>query len=208
MKQELNAVFIMDEDQYKYYENLADSISQTVIVDEVGRYPLGKQDCGYYAVEVEALAGFPKKEELIRFLVTAFKYVCLRIEGTTQVFTSSAEDLNDLYEDFYSGRGGGKSLQKDLLTTKERFELIFKSNSYWNLFTSLCLIYADELVDDMMLIDLNENTPELFSAEDEVLITEELTGETHNIDLTIGISKDFLTFNVLKKLENPNNNIL
>ena len=32
--------------------------------------------------------------------------------------------------------------------------------------------------------------------------------ETHNIDLTIGIQKDFLTFNVLKKLENPNNNIL
>jgi hypothetical protein len=132
----------------------------------------------------------------------------MRIEGTNYVFTSSAEDLYDLYEDFYSKRGGGKSLQKDLLTIEERYNIIFESNSYWSILTSLCLIYKDEVADDIMLLDLDENTPELFVQDDELLITEELTGETHTIDLTLGIKDNFLTFMVLKKLEKPHENIL
>ena len=43
---------------------------------------------------------------------------------------------------------------------------------------------------------------------DELLITEELTGETHTVDLTLGIKDNFLTFMVLKKLEKSHENIL
>ena len=60
----------------------------------------------------------------------------------------------------------------------------------------------------MILIDLDETTPELFSIEDEMVVVEELSGETHCIDLTVGIPDNFLTFNVLKKLEKPYENIL
>lgn len=208
MKHELNAVFIMDADQYRYYEQMAEGVEQVAIIDEWGRYPLADGDCDYYVVEVNVEARLSSKTELVRFLATAFKFICLRIEGTTGVFVSSEADLNDLYEDFYKHRGNGKSLQKDLLTTKERYNLIFQSNSYWNLFTTLCLMYTDELDSDMILIDLDETTPELFSIEDEVVVVEELSGETHTIDLTVGIPDNFLTFNVLKKLEKPYENIL
>ena len=204
----LQAVFLMDDEQYKYFEKLSDQVSSVALIDELGKYPLGADDCGYYAVQAEVISNFNDNNQLIRFLSTAFRYVCMRIEGTNYVFTSSAEDLYDLYEDFYSKRGGGKSLQKDLLTIEERYNIIFESNSYWSILTSLCLIYKDEIADDIMLLDLDENTPELFVQDDELLITEELTGETHTVDLTLGIKDNFLTFMVLKKLEKPHENIL
>ena len=196
MEKEISAVFIMDEDQYKHYEYLADSITGKAYIDELGRYPLGFRNSGYYVVEINISSGLKTQEETLRFLTTAFKFICLRIAGTQQVFVSSLGDLNDLYEDFYNKRSKGQSLQKDLLTTAERYNMIIQSLGQWSMFVNLCMIYTDDGETDVALIDLNETTPELFGPEDIISLMNETTGEVHKVNLIENIDKGFLVFNV------------
>jgi hypothetical protein len=95
-----------------------------------------------------------------------------------------------------------------MLTIKERFNLIFESNSYWSKHTVLSLFYADSLDAEATLIDLTEHTPELFANEYEMVVMNEFTGEVHNVDLTLGIPRDYFVIMVPKKLENKKQNIL
>ena len=162
---------------------------------------------GYYVVQVSAMSAMRDKKELIRFLSAGLRYVCMRVEGSPYIWFPNEGDAIDLWLDFYERRGSQYFL-KDMLTIKERFNLIFEANSYWTKHTALSLFWFDDLDEDSVLIELTEHTPELFSEDGELVITNEFTGEVHNIDLTIGLPEDYFTIMVLKKLENDTQNIL
>lgn len=206
MNEILDLVFIMDEEQYKRFEKFADQVMQVVILDEIAKYELSVIS-GYYVVQVSAMSTMRDKKELIRFLSAGLRYICMRVEGSPYIWFPCEGDAIDLWLDFYE-RQGSQYFLKDMLTIKERFNLIFEANSYWSKHTALSLFWFDDLDEESILIELTEHTPELFSNEDELVVTNEFTGEVHNIDLTLGIPEDYFTIMVLKKLENNTQNIL
>lgn len=206
MSEVMDFVFIMDEEQYKRFEKFADQVAQVVLLDEIGKYDLSILS-GYSVVQVSAMTSMRDKKELIRFLAMGLRYVCMRAEGSPYIWFPCEGDAIDLWLDFYE-RLGTKTFLKDMLTIKERFNLIFEANSYWSKHTVLSLFYTEFLDADATLIDLTEHTPELFTNEDELVITNEFTGEVHNVDLTLGIPDDYFTIMVLKKLENNDKKIL
>ena len=206
MDEILDLVFIMDEEQYKRFEKFSEQITQVVVLDEIAKYELSVIS-GYYVVQVSALSTMRSKKELIRFLAAGLKYLCMRVEGSPYIWFPCEGDAVDLWLDLYEYKGSQYFL-KDMLTIKERFNLIFEANSHWPKHTVLSLFWFDNLDEESVLIELTEHTQELFSSEDELIITNEFTGEAHNIDLTIGIPKDYFTIMVPKKLENDTQNIL
>lgn len=206
MNEILDLVFIMDEEQYKRFEKFADQVMQVVVLDEIAKYELSVIS-GYYVIQVSAMSTMRDKKELIRFLAAGLRYVCMRVEGSPYIWFPCEGDAIDLWLDFYE-RPGSQYFLKDMLTIKERFNLIFKANSYWSKHTVLSLFWFDDLAEESELIELTDHTPELFSSEDELVITNEFTGEVHNIDLTIRIPENYFTIMVLKKLENDTQNIL
>ena len=206
MSEVIDLVFIMDDEQYKRFEKFADQVMQVVILDEIAKYELSILS-GYYVVQVSAMSGMRDKKELIRFLSAGLRYVCMRVEGSPYIWFPNEGDAIDLWLDFYE-RHGSQYFLKDMLTIKERFNLIFEANSYWSKHTALSLFWFDDLDEESVLIELTEHTPELFSDDDELVVTNEFTGEVHNIDLTLGIPENYFTIMVLKKLENDKQNIL
>ena len=86
--------------------------------------------------------------------------------------------------------------------------MIIQSLGQWSMFVNLCMIYTDDGETDVALIDLNETTPELFGPEDIISLMNETTGEVHKVNLIENIDKGFLVFNVIKKLENSDENLL
>jgi hypothetical protein len=206
MSEVIDLVFIMDDDQYKRFEKFADQVMQVVVLDEMAKYELGALS-GYYVIQVSALSSMRDKNELIRFLSAGLRYVCMRVEGSPYIWFPNEGDAVDLWLDFYE-RQGSQYFLKDMLTIKERYKLILESNSYWTEVSVLSLIYMDPLDEETVLLDLTDHTPELFTDDDDLVITNEFTGEVHSVDLTIGIPEDYFTIMVLKKLENNTQNIL
>lgn len=206
MNEVIDLVFIMDDDQYKRFEKFADQVMQVVVLDEMAKYELGALS-GYYVVQVSALSSMRDKNELIRFLSAGLRYVCMRVEGSPYIWFPNEGDAVDLWLDFYE-RQGSQYFLKDMLTIKERYKLILESNSYWTEVSVLSLVYMDPLDEETVLLDLTDHTPELFTDDDDLVITNEFTGEVHSVDLTIGIPEDYFTIMVLKKLENNTQNIL
>jgi hypothetical protein len=196
----------MDQEQRKRLDKFADQVAQVVLIDEMASYELGVFS-EYYVVQLSVASTMTDKRELIRFLSAGLRYVCMRVEGSPFIWFPNEGDGVDLWLDFYE-RTGSASFLKDMTTIKERYKLIFESNSYWTELSELKLVYADPLDEEMVLIDLTEHTPEIFTEEDELVITNEFTGEVHSIDLTVGIPEDYFTIAVLKKLENKDKNIL
>lgn len=206
MNEVIDLVFIMDDEQYKRFEKFADQVMQVVVLDEMAKYELGALS-GYYVIQVSALSSMRDKNELIRFLSVGLRYVCMRVEGSPYIWFPNEGDAVDLWLDFYE-RQGSQYFLKDMLTIKERYKLILESNSYWTEVSVLSLVYADPLDEETVLLDLTDHTPELFTDDDDLVITNEFTGEVHSVDLTIGIPEDYFTIMVLKKLENNTQNIL
>jgi hypothetical protein len=206
MSEVIDLVFIMDDDQYKRFEKFADQVMQVVVLDEMAKYELGALS-GYYVILVSALSSMRDKNELIRFLSAGLRYVCMRVEGSPYIWFPNEGDAVDLWLDFYE-RQGSQYFLKDMLTIKERYKLILESNSYWTEVSVLSLVYMDPLDEETVLLDLTDHTPELFTDDDDLVITNEFTGEVHSVDLTIGIPEDYFTIMVLKKLENNTQNIL
>ena len=206
MSEVIDLVFIMDDDQYKRFEKFADQVMQVVVLDEMAKYELGALS-GYYVVQVSALSSMRDKNELIRFLSAGLRYVCMRVEGSPYIWFPNEGDAVDLWLDFYE-RQGSQYFLKDMLTIKERYKLILESNSYWTEVSVLSLVYMDPLDEETVLLDLTDHTPELFTDDDDLDITNEFTGEVHSVDLTIGIPEDYFSIMVLKKLENNTQNIL
>lgn len=206
MSEVIDLVFIMDDDQYKRFEKFADQVMQVVVLDEMAKYELGALS-GYYVIQVSALSSMRDKNELIRFLSAGLRYVCMRVEGSPYIWFPNEGDAVDLWLDFYE-RQGSQYFLKDMLTIKERYKLILESNSYWTEVSVLSLVYMDPLDEETVLLDLTDHTPELFTDDDDLVITNEFTGEVHSVDLTIGIPEDYFTIMVLKKLENDTQNIL
>lgn len=206
MSEVIDLVFIMDDEQYKRFEKFADQVMQVVVLDEIAKYELGALS-GYYVVQVSALSSMRDKNELIRFLSAGLRYVCMRVEGSPYIWFPNEGDAVDLWLDFYE-RQGSQYFLKDMLTIKERYKLILASNSYWTEISVLSLVYADPLDEETVLLDLTDHTPELFTDDDDLVITNEFTGEVHSVDLTIGIPEDYFTIMVPKKLENNTQNIL
>lgn len=206
MSEVIDLVFIMDDDQYKRFEKFANQVMQVVVLDEMAKYELGALS-GYYVIQVSALSSMRDKNELIRFLSAGLRYVCMRVEGSPYIWFPNEGDAVDLWLDFYE-RQGSQYFLKDMLTIKERYKLILESNSYWTEVSVLSLVYMDPLDEETVLLDLTDHTPELFTDDDDLVITNEFTGEVHSVDLTIGIPEDYFTIMVLKKLENNTQNIL
>lgn len=206
MSEVMDFVFIMDDEQYKRFEKFADQVAQVVLLDEIARYDLSILS-GYSVVQVSAMASMREKKELIRFLALGLRYVCMRAEGSPYIWFPCEGDAVDLWLDFYEQRGT-ESFLVDMMTIKERFNLIFESNSYWSKHTVLSLLYADSLDAEATLVDLTEHTPELFANEYEMVVMNEFTGEVHNVDLTLGLPRDYFVIMVPKKLENKKENIL
>lgn len=206
MSEVIDLVFIMDDDQYKRFEKFADQVMQVVVLDEMAKYELGALS-GYYVIQVSALSSMRDKNELIRFLSAGLRYVCMRVEGSPYIWFPNEGDAVDLWLDFYE-RQGSQYFLKDMLTIKERYKLILASNSYWTEISVLSLVYADPLDEETVLLDLTDHTTELFTDDDDLVITNEFTGEVHSVDLTIGIPEDYFTIMVPKKLENNTQNIL
>lgn len=206
MSEVIDLVFIMDDDQYKRFEKFADQVMQVVVLDEMAKYELGALS-GYYVIQVSALSSMRDKNELIRFLSAGLRYVCMRVEGSPYIWFPNEGDAVDLWLDFYE-RQGSQYFLKDMLTIKERYKLILASNSYWTEISVLSLVYVDPLDEETVLLDLTDHTPELFTDDDDLVITNEFTGEVHSVDLTIGIPEDYFTIMVPKKLENNTQNIL
>lgn len=202
----IDIVFIMDEAQKSRLETFANQVSDVVLLDEIASYDLGILS-GYSVVQVSAMTGMRDFKELIRFLSVGLRYVCMRVEGSPYIWFNNEGDVNDLWLDFYE-RVGTPSFLKDMLTIKERYEMVFKSNSYWSKGHVLTLMYIDGFDAESTLIDLNEHTQELFCSDDELVILDEHTGEVHDINLTLGIPENYFTIAVPKKLENSNKNIL
>lgn len=206
MSEVIDLVFIMDDEQYKRFEKFADQVMQVVVLDEMAKYELGALS-GYYVIQVSALSSMRDKNELIRFLSAGLRYVCMRVEGSPYIWFPNEGDAVDLWLDFYE-RQGSQYFLKDMLTIKERYKLILASNSYWTEISVLSLVYADPLDEETVLLDLTDHTTELFTDDDDLVITNEFTGEVHSVDLTIGIPEDYFTIMVPKKLENNTQNIL
>lgn len=206
MKEIVDFVFIMDDEQYKRFEKFADQVAQVVLLDEIAKYELSLLS-GYSVVQVSAMSSIRDKKELVRFLAMGLRYVCMRMEGSPYIWFPCEGDAIDLWLDFYDKDSSAHFL-KDMLTIKERFNLIFESNSYWSKHTPLNLLYMDDFDNDSVLIELTEHTPELFTEEDELVVIHEFSGEAHTVDLSLGIPQDKFTIMVLKKLENKKENIL
>jgi hypothetical protein len=202
----IDIVFIMDEGQKNRFEIFANQVSEVVLLDEIASYDLGILS-GYQVVQVSAMTGMRDIKEIIRFLSAGLRYVCMRVEGSPYIWFPNEGDAVDLWLDFYE-RQGSQYFLKDMLTIKERYKLILESNSYWTEVSVLSLIYMDPLDEETVLLDLTDHTPELFTDDDDLVITNEFTGEVHSVDLTIGIPEDYFTIMVLKKLENNTQNIL
>ena len=202
----IDMVFIMDEAQKSRLETFANQVSDVVLLDEIASYDLGILS-GYSVVQVSAMTGMRDFKELIHFLSVGLRYVCMRVEGSPYIWFHNEGDANDLWLDFYE-KVGTPSFLKDMLTIKERYEMVFKSNSYWGKGHVLTLMYMDGFDAESTLIDLNEHTPELFCSDDELVVLDEHTGEVHDINLTLGIPENYFTIAVPKKLENNNKNIL
>ena len=206
MSEVIDLVFIMDDDQYKRFEKFADQVMQVVVLDEMAKYELGALS-GYYVIQVSALSSMRDKNELIRFLSAGLRYVCMRVEGSPFIWFTNEGDANDLWLDFYE-RVGSPSFLKDMLTMKERYEMVFNSSSHWNKHQALTLMYTDGFDAEATLVDLNEHTQELFCSDDELVILDEKSGEVHDVNLTLGIPENYFTIVVPKKLENDKQNIL
>jgi hypothetical protein len=196
----------MDEGQKNRFEIFANQVSEVVLLDEIASYDLGILS-GYQVVQVSAMTGMRDIKEIIRFLSAGLRYVCMRVEGSPFIWFTNEGDANDLWLDFYE-RVGSPSFLKDMLTMKERYEMVFNSSSYWNKHQALTLMYTDGFDAEATLVDLNEHTQELFCPDDELVILDEQSGEAHDVNLTLGIPENYFTIVVPKKLENDKQNIL
>ena len=202
----IDIVFIMDEGQKNRFEIFANQVSEVVLLDEIASYDLGILS-GYQVVQVSAMTGMRDIKEIIRFLSAGLRYVCMRVEGSPFIWFTNEGDANDLWLDFYE-RVGSPSVLKDMLTMKERYEMVFNSSSYWNKHQALTLMYTDGFDAEATLVDLNEHTQELFCSDDELVVLDEKSGEVHDVNLTLGIPENYFTIVVPKKLENDKQNIL
>lgn len=202
----IDIVFIMDEGQKNRFEIFANQVSEVVLLDEIASYDLGILS-GYQVVQVSAMTGMRDIKEIIRFLSAGLRYVCMRVEGSPFIWFTNEGDANDLWLDFYE-RVGSPSFLKDMLTMKERYEMVFNSSSYWNKHQALTLMYTDGFDAEATLVDLNEHTQELFCSDDELVVMDEKSGEVHDVNLTLGIPENYFTIVVPKKLENDKQNIL
>ena len=201
MKEIIDLVFIMDDEQYKRFEKFADQVIQVVVLDEMAKYDLGPLT-GHYVIQVSAMSSMRDKQELIRFLSAGLRYICMRVEGSPYIWFPNEGDANDLWLDFYE-RTGSLTFLKDMLTIRERYNLIFEANSFWSKDAKLSMFYAEDFLDeDPMLISLTENSTELFTDEEELVITDEQTGEVHSVDISIGIPDDYFVIAVPERLEN------
>ena len=184
----MSIVCIMDEGQYDELGDKINAWANSIIIVEEYKYELGKS--GYYVLELSVMADY-SEENLIRFLAHHINYYCMRVEGTAGIFWKYTGDMTDLKEDAY------KNLEtidyaKDMLTCKERYDAIFKSNSYFSKFEALEIMTGPGEV-----TELDETTPELFVEEAEFTVLSPYTGEVHNIDISIGIDPAAFFFIIL-----------
>lgn len=200
MNEIVDLVFVMDDEQYKRFEKFSEQVIQVVILDEMAKYDLGAFS-GYSVIQVSAMSSMRDKQELIRFLSMGLRYVCMRVEGSPFIWFPNEGDANDLWLDFYE-KNGSIYFLKDMLTIRERYNLIFEANSFWSKSAVLSLFDIDSFDEDPVLIDLTEHSIELFTDEEELVIMDEMSGEVHNVDLTIGIPDNYFTIVVPKRLEN------
>lgn len=202
-----DAVMIVSPDQKEKLEKVFDEVYDMMMIDIVTEYPLSDEEGSYIVIGLEIMGVSRSKEEIQKFL-THLDFTCLRFEGSPYIFIPCEGDLTDLEWDYYN-HVDVRSFIKDMLTINERYEMIFESNSYFSQWDNLTLIYNEPMdIEDYSLIGLTYNTPELFTQEDEYTISNDDTGETHQVDITIGIDIHNFQFIVLKKLENNKENIL
>lgn len=194
----LHLVGIFDDVDYNNLPNFYKSINTLVSVEEEAEYTLKNNLTGYHCVEIKVDCADKDKKETAIFLTKALPYICLRFEDSPAIFVTNEADLIDLKLDIYNYPGYEEEYLKDMLTIKERYNLIFKSSKAFDKTDKLCLFdnYLTETY-----VDLDENSIELFDNESSLTIMNESTGETRLIDIILGIPDDYYTIMVFKKLE-------
>ena len=194
----LHLVGIFDDVDYNNLSNFYKSINTLVSVEEEAEYTLKNHLTGYHCVEIKVDCADKDKKETAIFLAKALPYICLRFEDSPAIFVTNEADLIDLKLDIYNYPGYEEEYLKDMLTIKERYNLIFKSSKAFDETDKLCLF--DNYLTDTY-VDLDENSKELFDNESSLTIMNESTGETRLVDIILGIPDDYYTIMVFKKLE-------
>lgn len=198
MTEFFNIIMIIDESQYDKILDFAEKNTQNFYMEEVGTYELNIQG-DLFVSQFSILTSGKNKTEALKNIVDNIEFLCLRTEGSPYIYFPRYGDIVDIWYDIYEEKDNN-SLYKDLLSIEERYKIIKKVCSDKNEDT-YNLMYGDCLTDEMILIELEEDTPELFEDEEVYTVVGENGGEVFEIDIKDNIPEDYFKIISLKNLE-------
>lgn len=198
MTEFFNIIMIIDESQYDKILDFAEKNTQNFYMEEVGTYELNIQG-DLFVSQFSILTSGKNKIEALKNIVDNIEFLCLRTEGSPYIYFPRYGDIVDIWYDIYEEKDNN-SLYKDLLSIEERYKIIKKVCSDKNEDT-YNLMYGDCLTDEMILIELEEDTPELFEDEEVYTVVGENGGEVFEIDIKDNIPEDYFKIISLKNLE-------
>lgn len=198
MTEFFNIIMIIDESQYDKILDFAEKNTQNFYMEEVGTYELNIQG-DLFVSQFSILTSGKNKTEALKNIVDNIEFLCLRTEGSPYIYFPRYGDIVDIWYDIYEEKDNN-SLYKDLLSIEERYKIIKKVCSDKNEDT-YNLMYGDCLTDEMILIELEEDTPELFEDEEVYTVVGENSGEVFEIDIKDNIPEDYFKIISLKNLE-------
>ena len=200
----ISCVLILTDKQHAELMEKIEQWSQSIIIDVVGEYAINPEhnqgNSQYYSVQLTILAMQRRYQEGIRFILSQLDYIAARIAKTRGIIVKDKDALEDLWGDAYFFYAGEADFVKDLFTIEERYELIFKSTSKFTPSDFLSLVWEHPRGYGTFNLDLNSTTKELFSTWSEVNISNDATGEVHEIDIVDGFNADIFTIFCLNNL--------
>ena len=205
-KTNIDCVVIADQEMDYANERLIGQLGNIIFIDEMGSYPLGVFDDGTKAIWYTVESDHYTAKEVIQMLLHRLQFICIRFEDSPFILTRNMGDMIDVTEDYYR-HVDIRSLEKDLLTPAERYSLACIDPQNNIPAVDANFLYADSLDDDYVLIPFTPHAPELFNTEDVIVLTDDKTAETCEIELPELIPQKYFRIAALK-LENEYQKIL
>lgn len=193
-----NIMVIIDESQYDKILDFIEKNTSIFYIEEIGMYELNVGG-DLFVSQFSILTSCKSKNEALKIIVDSIDFLCLRTEGSPYIYFPRYGDIIDIWYDIYEEKDNN-SLYKDLLSVEERYKIIKKICSD-KIEDTYNLMYGDCLTDEMILIELKEDTPELFEDEELYTIVGENSGEVFEIDIRDNIPDNYFKIISLKNLE-------
>lgn len=194
----LDFVSIMSIDDYNLLLSKIEKLEDQFAISIKSLYYIGNKD--YLVVEFEVIPYFLSPTLAVNYLLKYLNFICLRLEYSPYVFCKKEGDIIDLIYDAYDGNTE-EDFKKDLLSTAERYEILFDLCDEIKGSSELFLEQPDILNMELCHIPLDETTEELFVEKSILSIYNKKTDTVSTIDITKGVPYNFFKLIFVKKLD-------